>query len=833
MIRSVAGRHARHNLPAQVTALLGRDQDVARVCGLVRSDAGRVVTLTGVGGCGKTRLALGVASGLLGSFKDGVWLVGLAPLHDPLLIPQAIASVLGVREQPDRSVVDGLLAYLARREVLLVLDNCEHLVQACAVLADSLLQGCPNVRLLATSREPLHISGEIVSRVPPLAVPNVPLDAPDQLGDYPAVQLFVERATAAQADFVVNAHNASTVVAICRRVEGLPLAIELAAPWVRALAAEQILQRLEDAFGLLVGGSRSAPDRQKTMRATLDWSYGLLEELDRAVLRRLAVFVGGWSIEAAEAVCSGSGVSSHEVLSSLIRLVDASLVQVEHHDRRARYRLLEPVRQYAHERLVGSRELDLMRRRHAEFFLHFAQHWERDANAGGPNRQAAHSVLEREQDNARAALSWCVDHGEAEIGLQLGRAYWNVWVVRGLLTEGRTWLSQLAALPAARAVPGMRVVALSINASLAWRQGSYAEAQGLYAEVLPVLRAGDLWMLQCALADLGWMAFHQGDYPAARGHFDEELAVARVLRDPVSEVLALSNLGWLACYQEDYTAAGGLSQECLLRAREACDPWVLGMALNIAANAQLHLDDLASARRLIEECVDVQRRLGDRFELAYGLMVQGQIAAAEGQHFRARTALGESLLVRHELGDRSGVAESMESLAAVNAAEQRLELAVKLAATAAGMRERIGAPLTPQGQAVLDQWLVPARDSLGVDATVRAWASGWAMSGDAAVQLALAPKPVERNRTIRSSIPKEGQPTGALSPREQEVAVLLARGFSNRQIAVELVITERTVATHIEHILGKLGYASRHQVAAVDNQARPRAGETHRQTADL
>jgi predicted ATPase/DNA-binding CsgD family transcriptional regulator len=814
MARSAA-RHTRHNLPAQTTALVGRDRDIASLGGLTLSDSGRMVTLTGVGGCGKTRLALGVASRVVDSFRDGVWLVSLAPLADPLLVPQGVASVLGVHERPDRSLLDGLTAYLARRDVLLVLDNCEHLVQACAALADTLLQSCPSLRLLATSREPLRIAGEVVARVTLLAIPEVGSpEGPAEVIRYSAVQLFVERAVAARSDFVVTSRNASAVAAICRRLEGLPLALELAAPWVRALAAEQILERLDDTFGLLVGGSRSAPERQKTMLAALDWSYGLLGELDRVVFRRLAVFVGGWSIEAAEAVCSGGGVSSQAVLAPLIRLVDASLVQVEYEDERTRYRFLEPVRQYARERLVGSGELDVIDRRHARYFLHFAQHWEHDANAGGPDRQAAHIALEREQDNTRGALSWCVDRGEAEIGLQLGRAYWNLWVVRGLLTEGRTWLSQLAALPAAGGVPGMRVVALSINASLAWRQGSYAEAQDLYAEVLPVLRAGDLRMLQCALADLGWMAFHQGNYPAAQAHFDEELDVSRALRDPVSEVLALSNLGWLACYQEEYSAAAELSQECLVGAREASDQWVLGMALNIGANAQLHTGDLATARRLVEECVAVQRELGDRFELAYGLIVQGQIAAAEGQYATARTALGESLLVRYELGDRSGVAESMESLAALDAAERQLELAVQLAAAAAGVRERIGAPLTPQGKVALDQWLVPARKKLGDEATTRAWASGGVMSADAAVRLALAPKPRERNHTIRSPRRKAGQPVAALSPREPEVAVLLARGLSNRQIAGELVITERTVATHIEHMLGKLGYASRHQVAA-------------------
>jgi len=414
-----------HNLPPDSTQLVGRDKDVANLCHVVLESEGRLVTLTGVGGCGKTRLALRVASSMIGSFKDGVWLVSLAPLVDPQLVPHAVASVLGVRGRPDRAVLDAVVAHLARRQALLVLDNCEHVVKVCAEVAYTLLQGCPGLRLLATSREPLHISGERAWRVPSLTLPDPASHVSvEQLVRYPAVELFVKRAVEVQADFVVSPANAPVVAAVSARLEGLPLAIELAAAWVRALGVEQILERLDNEFGLLVGGSRSAPNRQQTMRATLDWSYGLLGEPERLLFQRLAVFVGGWSLEAAEAICCGSGVALEEVLSLLTRLVDASLVQVEEHDRRARYRLLEPVRQYAREYLIAAHELDAMCRQHTDFFLSFAQRWGTDANLGGPDRQAALAALESEQDNLRAALRWCLERGEAEKGLSLGRAHW-------------------------------------------------------------------------------------------------------------------------------------------------------------------------------------------------------------------------------------------------------------------------------------------------------------------------------------------------------------------------------------------------------------------------
>jgi predicted ATPase/DNA-binding CsgD family transcriptional regulator/tetratricopeptide (TPR) repeat protein/DNA-binding XRE family transcriptional regulator len=803
-----------HNLPASGTALVGRDQDVASLNRLVLEGEGRVVTLTGVGGCGKTRLAIKVASELVGTFRDGVWLVGLAPLTDPLLVPQAVASVLGVHERADRTLLEGLVAHVAQRQLLLVLDNCEHLVQSCAELAEKLLQGAQSLRLLATSREPLHIAGEVAWRVPALAFPEPHASlAADELGRYPAVQLFAERATAVSANFALTPRRAPLVAAICARLEGLPLAIELAAAWVRSLGLDEILERLGDSFGLLVGGSRTAPTRQQTLRATLDWSYGLLEPPEQSVFLRLSVFVGGWGLDAAEGVCSGGGVAPHEVLGRLTRLVDSSLVQVEERDERARYRLLEPVRQYTHERLVESGELNAVRRQHARFFMSYAERWQRDANGGGSGRQTAHAALEQERDNLRAALRWCVELGEGEMGLRLGRAHWSLWVLRGAFGEGRAWVAQLTVLPGAENAPTLRALVQCIAATLALRQGGYAETQRIYTEALPLLRqSSDFWLLPSAFLDLGLAALHQGHYPAAKLHFDEALIAARAASDVVNEAVALHGLGWLALVQEAYPAARARCEESLAVARAAGDAWAQGVALTRLGYIALRQGDFATARQLAEDCLAVRRQIGERYGLAYPLEVLGQLAIAEGQLAEARAALRESLQIRHEFGDGSGIADSLESIGALMAASQP-ERAVQLAGAAARIRETIGTRPSPMGRALVDRWIIPLRQVLDAEETSLAWEAGRTTPLDRAIELALAATETLPTRSLRSST-HQGQQVTVLSPREQQVAALLAHGLTNREIAVQLVVTERTIAAHIEHVLDKLGFASRHQIGA-------------------
>ncbi len=363
-----------HNLPVPRTRLIGREHDTAAVRQVLLNADGRLVTLTGAGGCGKTRLALEVAADLVDLFRDGVWLVELASLADPVLLTEAVGAPLGVHQLPGRTMLEALVAWLKPRQLLLVLDNCEHLVDACARLAHHVLSACDEVRVLATSREPLRVDGEITWRVPSLAVPEVvTLAEPDQLTHSPAVRLFVERARALQRTFEITPDNGPAVAHICTRLDGMPLALELAAAWVRVLSVNEIAERLDDSFGLLTGGNRSAPARHQTLRAALDWSQTLLTPLEQAVFRRLSVFAGRFSVEAAEVVCADDGIARLDVLYLLTALVDKSLVLVDEHASEARYRLLEPVRQYAFEHLSGASECVEVGARHAAYYLGLAE----------------------------------------------------------------------------------------------------------------------------------------------------------------------------------------------------------------------------------------------------------------------------------------------------------------------------------------------------------------------------------------------------------------------------------------------------------------------------
>jgi predicted ATPase/DNA-binding CsgD family transcriptional regulator len=773
-----------------------------------------LVTLTGTGGCGKTQLALLVATSLIDSFPNGVWLVDLASVQAVQLVPQTLISALGMGEQPNEAASQTLVGGIGARSLLLVLDNCEHLIEACAQLATALLDACPNLRLLTTSREPLRISGERVWRVPSLAVPEThSMLRQDQVSQFPSVQLFVQRAQAVKSDFVVTSHNAAVVSAICGRLEGLPLAIELAAAWVRVLGVDQILERLDDTFELLVGGSRSAPSRQQTMRAALDWGYGLLSEAERVIFQRLAVFVGGWSLEAAENICSSGAVERHLVLGHLTRLVDASLVQVEERDGRPRYRLLEPVRQYARMCSSGSGELDAVRRQHAFFYQSYAEHWEHDANYGGPGRQAALTALEDEADNLRATLQWCLEQGAAESGIFLARALWTYWVMRGLYSEGRSWLSQLAALPEAAKAPAVRAVAQGIEATLAQRQGDNAMAQALDWEVLPLLPSAlEPRLHHCVHADLGHIALRQGDHSGARSHFEQALKAARGASHRVDEALALGNQARLALMQADYPTARILYEQSHALAAAVGDDWARCLSLSGQARVTLRQGDLSVARRLAGDSLALARRIGIRDQQAYSLDVLGQVSIAQGRYGDARTALRESLLVRRDLGRRPDFAYSLELIAALAAAEMELQRGVQLAGAAASVREAVGERQSLMGQGLVDQWLVPMKQVLGDDAFQSAWEAGRVMSTEQALELALGATETapEQPGQLR---PAPTRRVPELSPREQQVAELLAEGLSNRQIAERLVVTERTVAAHIEHILDKLGFASRHQVA--------------------
>ena len=544
-----------NNLPLQVSSFVGRAQEMAKIQELLGQH--RLVTLTGAGGTGKTRLALQAAAERLEEYGDGVWFADLAPLSDAALVVGTLAGVIGVSEEADRPLLETLTEVLRSQKTLLVLDNCEHVVGACAALAQSLLQSCPGVRVLATSREALNIAGERAWRVPALSVPDpqrLPVSEKDLgavLMEYDSVRLFVERARAQRGEFVLGRGNATAVAQICRRLDGIPLALELAAARVRSLSVEQINERLDDRFRLLTGGSRTALPRQQTLRALIDWSYDLLDARGKTLLARLSVFAGGWSLEAAESVCAADGAEDWEVLDLLSGLVNKSLV-VYDEEEGSRYRLLETVRQYASEILGASEAAANSRARHRDYFLSLAE--EAEPLLNGPEQASWLSRLEREHDNLRAALSWCEAEAWPEQGsesegggtdsaaawLRLCVALGRFWEVRGHYGEGRLWLKRVLQRTEGRPISVMRARALNWAGTLAWRQGGFGTARALFEESLSGFRQiGDKKGAANALNNLGNVVHHQGDYDAARAFFEESLSLHRQIEDRRGSGIAL------------------------------------------------------------------------------------------------------------------------------------------------------------------------------------------------------------------------------------------------------------------------------------------------------
>ncbi len=446
-----------NNLPIQLSSFIGRERAIAELKGLLSTT--RLLTLTGAGGSGKTRLALQMATNLLADFEHGVWWVELAALTDPTLVPQQVASSLGISEQPGRQLMDTLSDALQPKKLLLVLDNCEHLIAACAQLVETLLRSCADLRILTTSREAFTIPGETIWPVPSLGVPDAyHLPPREGLVKYEAVHLFIERAVSVLPTFRLTQENASALAQVCRRLDGLPLAIELAAARVKVLSVEQIAARLDDSYRLLAGGSRTALPRQQTLQATIDWSHHLLSEKERILFRRLSVFMGGFTLEAAEAVCAGNGIEQDEVLDLLSHLIDKSLVAVAQRSGEARYRLLETIRQYGQDKLQEFGEAANLRRNHCDWYVGLSERAESEIL--GARQGSWFDRLEVEHDNLRAALGWSLEQKEAETAARMGAAIWRFWLLRGYMSEGRRWLERALAgrgTPLVGAGPGRRI----------------------------------------------------------------------------------------------------------------------------------------------------------------------------------------------------------------------------------------------------------------------------------------------------------------------------------------------------------------------------------------
>jgi predicted ATPase/DNA-binding XRE family transcriptional regulator len=705
-------------LPHALTSFVGRERQVAEIQQLLSRT--RILTLTGTGGVGKTRLALELARGVANMYADGLWWVELAPLTDPQRVPRAVADRLRVPEQVGRPLRETLQAALVNRQLLLVLDNCEHVLSACAELIDALVGVCPRVTVLATSREPFRIAGETTWVVPPL-IPPERLDASvEEMAATEAVRLFVQRAQAAVGTFTVTADNAPVIAAICSRLEGLPLAIELAAARVQVLTVQQIAERLDDCLRVLTTGARLAPLRHQTLRAALDWSYALLSEVERRTFERLGIFAGGWTLEAAEAICAEDGLGAEAILDLLASLVDKSLVIGEEQDARVRYRLLDPVRQYAREQLAlrGGTAL----RRHAEVYLALA---EAAAQAyHGPREQAAFEQIGREQDNLRAALRWLLLQGEADLARRVVGALWWFWMQRRDLAEARGWLESVAAL----AAPGPTWQGAQVwylLASVAWLQGDYPSAQRAVDRSLATARAVDhAPLIGRALAVQAALASLRGEQAVARSLAEESLALARRHGDAWNAGRTLELLAELTLQEHDVARSRELLEECAALGRTTGDAWSLSMALIGLGDLARTGADYEQAGRFYEEALALQRSTGHSRHTTSLLHNLGYVALRGGETGRARLLFQESLAQFRDVGEQRGVAECLAGLAGVAAAEGHADDAARLFGAAEALFERLGTQLSPSNRADYERSLAEARAALDLPTFASLWAEG-------------------------------------------------------------------------------------------------------------
>jgi predicted ATPase/class 3 adenylate cyclase/Tfp pilus assembly protein PilF len=739
------------NLPAQLTSFIGREEEIASVCSLLRRADVRQVTLSGAGGTGKTRLGLQVAAQLLNEFQDGVFFISLAAISTVGLVAFTIAEALGVKEIAGQPILETLEDYLRSKHILLVLDNFEQVITAAPVVT-RLLAVAPQLKVLVTSREVLLIYGEHDFPVLPLALPDLDRLPPQSdafvsaLSEYAAVKLFVERAQAAQAGFRLVDENARMVAEICARLDGLPLAIELAAAYCRTLSPQAILARLTGAVGpsslrMLTGSLRDLPARQRTLRGAIDWSYNLLDVGEKKLFTRLAVFTGGCTPEAVEVVCNIGGDLSMDVLDGLTSLVNKSMLQPATGIKgEPRFTLLETIREYALERLEASGEARLLRQYHAGYYLNLAGRAEPELRAG-PQQVAWLDRLEQEHGNLRAALTWSLERGEGEIALLLSSALWRFWYWHSHLSEGSHWLD--LALDATRndkQMATIRVRVLNGAGNLASARGDYERARALLEEGLALGREpGTASKVDLAplLNTLGTVTVNQGDYQQAKIFYEECLALQREQDDRVGIAHVLNNLGVVVSNQGNYQQAQTFLEESLARFQELEIKWGIAYALGNLGRAALCLGDYARATTQIEESLALCQELGDRDGVAECFARLGGVAAAQGDAERAASLYRKGLSLYQQVGDKPGVAECLKELAKVMRMLGQPGRAARLFGAAEALREAIKGFLLPDERASYGRSIAEVCAQLGEVAFATAWAEGRAMTLEQAVLFAL------------------------------------------------------------------------------------------------
>jgi predicted ATPase/DNA-binding CsgD family transcriptional regulator len=852
---SILDNHS-NNLPLSLTSLIGREQELQEMKALLECPDVRLLTLTGTAGVGKTSLALEVARELEHDFVDGVQVIFLAPLSDPAFVIPTIAHTLGLTENASQSLLELLKSSQRNKQQLLLLDNFEQIISAAPLLSE-MLEACPDLKILVTSREVLHLRGEQQYAVPPLTLPD-PKHLPDRqsLAHVPAVNLFVQRAKAITAVFLLTTDNATTIAEICVRLDGLPLAIELAAARVKLLAPQALLTRLDHRLLVLTGGARDLPERQQTLRTTIQWSYDLLSEEEQRLFRRLAVFAGGFTLEAVEAMYRALGEDAIPVLDGVASLLNKSLLQhMEQRQGEPRLMMLETLREYGLEALTASEELETIQQAHAAYYLGLAE--EAEPEWEGPKQVAWSKRLEQEHDNVRAAMQWSLERGETsydwELALRLGGALRRFWQVRGYLSEGRVFLERVLS-GSVGIVSAGHVKALIAMGHVAVVQDDYDRVESACQESLPLCqKLGDTWNTARTLYLLGWVAWLKGDLAEARPLMEQTLALFKQVDDKSFIAWSYMYLGIIAGRQGNYAEGRLFFEEGLARQRELGNK--RGTAFCICGFAQMLLasqDEAAVVRPLLEESLSLFREIGDKWGVASASMLQGQVALQQGDVTTARslaevsvqlcrevghrwflsqaltvlakvaetehdqlmacTLYQESLDVAREIGDKVLIALGLEGLAGVVGTQGEPVWATRLWGAAAALRDTIGAPMPPIERAGYEAATADVRTHLGEQAFSTAWTEGRAMAPEqalAARELVIYPQPL---LSVASSMPPvKPVPTNPdeLTVREVEVLRLLAQGLTSAQIAEQLVIGVVTVNFHVRSIYSKLGVNSR------------------------
>jgi predicted ATPase/DNA-binding CsgD family transcriptional regulator len=754
-----------NNLPAQLSSFVGRERQLAELRRLLRKS--RLITLTGPGGAGKTRLALRLAADVLDRHPDGVWLVELAAIGDARLLEQTVASACGIAEKPGRPMADVVVEGLAGHRVLLVLDGCEHLVDSCAALASRMLRGCPKLTLVATSRELLGVPGEITWRTPSLSVPGLN-DAvlPELVMESEAVRLFVERARLSRPDFELDQTGSQAVAQICARLEGIPLAIELAASLARIMTLPEILDRLRDRFRLLTGGSRSALPRHQTLRQAVDWSYGLLSPHEQALFVRLAVFAGGFELSAAEAIVHGDPVEADEVLPLVSRLVDKSLLAAEPSGpAMTRYRMLDTIREYALERFQHSDQGET-RRMHALHFVDFSVQASGTLGTLGNWMQR----LDEEQANVRMALAWCLAH-QSEDFIRLAAAMSSYWLMRSRFAEGLEWLDQ--ALEMQTTNRDAIAAAFVGRARIRERLGEYREARRDAEQSAKISRQlGLKTTLSRALNMLGVISSVEGNLPDAERLYQEALMLAKQLDDRAWIALTSNNLALVTSRRGDDETAKALLEQALAAMRSERDDFGTGVILDSLGEVNLKMKAFDAARNHYAEATSIFAQFDDAMDVAACVEGLGLVALAEGDPARM----------------------------------------IRLASAANGLRVARGGSPDADWMKSVEEGLAAARAMVSRQAADAASRQGAAFDMNEAITHATG--------TAARRVSDPGSP---LTGREKQVAALIAEGLTNSQIAARLKMAARTADAHVEHIRNKLGLRTRSQIAVWAHERLPQA----------